>query len=332
MECYKSVKLDKDMYRVANKSFSEVLESYDSSSNYRESSLANIDAFQRQLKRFDIRVERNNSDEVEKFFRSAQTATLFPEYVLRAVKSGTDVVNTLNEIIAGKTKIDSMDYRAIYFEQDDEPTVIGEGSSIPSVNIKLKENLVTLKKTGRMLVVDYETIKNRKIEVFTIALKQIGYKIAEQQLKSAIDILINGDGNFKPDVKTISGGLKFEDLIDLWNGFTEYKMNTVLISPNMAKRMLGLKEIFNPYNGLKFELTGQVDTLMGARLLKSKFVPDDVIIALDKNFALEMVCCGDIQVDYDKLIDRQLKRSTITSTYGFTRICEDAVKILKFSE
>ena len=51
---YKTIKLDKGMYEDKTKSFSEILEELDPSENYESSSLSNLDAFQRQLKRFNI--------------------------------------------------------------------------------------------------------------------------------------------------------------------------------------------------------------------------------------------------------------------------------------
>ena len=52
----------------------------------------------------------------------------------------------------------------------------------------------------------------------------------------------------------------------------------------------------------------QKDTLeaMGAKVLRCSAVPEGKIIGLDKNYALEMVKAGDVMVEYDKIIDRQL--------------------------
>ncbi|GHV30042.1 hypothetical protein FACS189481_3730 [Clostridia bacterium] len=330
MDCYKNVVLDKNMYRVADKSFSEILEELDSSGNYGDE-FSKMDAYQRQLKRFDIKVGDANADCIEKFFRTAQTATLFPEYVYRAVGSGMDSVKMLDDIVAIKTQISGVDYRTIHCDDEAAPLkIIDEGTEIPSVNIKLKENLIKLNKTGRMMVASYESVKNQKIELFTIMLKQIGAQIAKQQLKNAIDVLVSGDGTTKTEVKTVDTEPTFEHLIDLWNSFEEYKMNAILVSPEMMKQLLGLKEILDSKSGFKFESTGEITTLLGAKLIKSAFVPKDTIIALDNKFALEMVCSGNLTVEHDKLIDKQLERSAITSTYGFARICKSAVKILDY--
>ena len=55
----------------------------------------------------------------------------------------------------------------------------------------------------------------------------------------------------------------------------------------------------------------------------------NTIIALDRRYALEMVQAGDITVEYDKLIDRQLERAAITSICGFANLFSDAVKTLE---
>ena len=55
---------------------------------------------------------------------------------------------------------------------------------------------------------------------------------------------------------------------------------------------------------------------------------DDSILAFDRRYALEMVQAGDVCVEYDKLIDRQLERAAITSICGFNKINAQAAKIL----
>ena len=81
--CYDNLKLDKGMYQEAGSTFTQVLERQDPSDQYKGTSLEGLDAFQRQLKRFDIRVKGAGSDVVEKFFRTADSAVLFPEYIAR---------------------------------------------------------------------------------------------------------------------------------------------------------------------------------------------------------------------------------------------------------
>ena len=51
------IRLEKGMYRESGKTFTQVLERLDPSENYKGTAFEGTDAFQRQLKRFDIRVK-----------------------------------------------------------------------------------------------------------------------------------------------------------------------------------------------------------------------------------------------------------------------------------
>ena len=64
---FDNMTLEKEMYAQPGKSFSEVLEELDPSENYSGTELEGLDAFGRQLKRFDIKVKGAGSDIVEKF-------------------------------------------------------------------------------------------------------------------------------------------------------------------------------------------------------------------------------------------------------------------------
>lgn len=74
---YENVKLEKGMYGQSGKSFLKVLESLDPSENYKGTALEGLDAFQRQLKRFDIHVKGAGSDRM-KTFPHERIVRLFP--------------------------------------------------------------------------------------------------------------------------------------------------------------------------------------------------------------------------------------------------------------
>lgn len=68
MAGFESIALEKGMYTVPHKSFSRLLEEMDPSENYKGTALEGMDAYQRQLKRFDIRVGGVGSDPSGKVF------------------------------------------------------------------------------------------------------------------------------------------------------------------------------------------------------------------------------------------------------------------------
>lgn len=330
---YEGLKLEKGMYAENGKSFSQVLEELDPSEQYRGTGLEKLDAFERQLKRFDIRVSGKGSDSIEKFFHTSASAALFPEYVKRAVMTGAEEMNLLGEIVASRTVIDSLDYRSITLvteQKDKELKAVAEGAQIPSARIKTRENLVKLFKRGRMLAASYEALRFQKLDLFTVALKQIGAQIARQQLADAIGVLIDGDGNENAAaVIKLTEGLTYQDLLNFWAEFEDFELNTMLADATAMLHILGIQELQDPMAGLNFQGTGKLPTPLGAALLKSRAVPKATLIGLDRSCALEMVTAGEIAVEYDKLIDRQLERAAITSTAGFAKIFDGAVKVLK---
>lgn len=294
---YQNIAISKDFYK-SGEGFSKCLERLDPSEQYRGTELAGYDAFQRQLKRFDIKVSGQDSDRLQKFFATSDSAALFPEYVARAVKQGVDGNHILEEICAAQTQIEGMDYRAIASDPDWEsqkPSVVEEGGFIPETSIRLKESLIRLKKRGRMMVASYEAIKFQRLDLFTVALKQIGSCIGRAQLEDAVDVLINGDGNSNPAEKVKlaqSDKLTYQDLLNLWGSFGEYQMNVMLASHDMMLKLLQVPELQDPKTGLNFQATGCLSTPLGAKLFVSSAVPKGTIIGLDRRYALEMVQAG----------------------------------------
>ena len=336
---YDALKLEKGMYHEAGKSFTQVLESCDPSEAYKGTALEGLDAYQRQLKRFDIKVKGTGSDVVEKFFRTSDSAVLFPEYIARSVRQGMEEANLIPEITAAVTRFDGLDYRSITSAPGEEKELrrVEEGAAIPATTVKTQENLVKLHKRGRMLVASYEAIRYQKLDLFSVTLRQIGAHINRMLLEDAIDVLINGDGNnnaakqYQVGTSPIggeSGTLTYDDLVDFWAQFDPYEMNTMLVSGDVMLSMLKMSEFQNPLTGLNFQGTGKMTTPLGANLLRTSAMSEGTMIGLDKNYALEMVQAGDVTVEYDKLIDRQLERAAITSTSGFAKLYQDASRVL----
>ena len=337
---FDNLKLEKGMYRQEGMSFTQVLESLDPSENYRGTALEGTDAFQRQLKRFGIRAKGAGSSPVEKFFRTMDSAVLFPEYIARTVRQGMEENDILPAITATTTVIDSMDYRSIYSNPTDEDKAlkgVEEGAAIPETEVKTKEHLISLSKRGRMLVASYEAIRFQKLDLFSVMLRQIGAHIQKQQLEDAVNVLMNGDGNDNAAIQYAvgpnpisgtSGKLEYDQLVEFWGQFDPYTMNTLLCSTATMTKMLKIPELQNPATGLNFQGTGKLTTPLGAQLHRTSAVADGVIIGLDSRYALEQVRAGDVLVEYDKLIDRQLERAAITSISGFGKICDGAAAVL----
>ena len=332
---YDNLKLEKGMYTTGT-SFTGTLEALDPSAQYKGTALEGLDAYQRQLKRFDIRISGPGSSAVEKFFATTDSAALFPEYVSRAVRQGMEEADLLSAVIAATTQIDALDYRSIESvptDADKELADVAEGASIPETVVRTQENLVKLHKRGRMLTASYEAIRFQKLDLFTITLKQIGAYIARTQFADAVNVLLNGDGNNNAAASsniadTTTHVLTYDDLVDFWNLFSPYSLRTMIASPAVIAKLLKLTEFKDAKAGFTFQNDGKMITPLGAELLRSGTLRNDVIVGLDNTCALEMVKAGDVTTEFDKLIDRQLERAAITSTAGFAKIFKDASRVL----
>lgn len=323
---YDNLKLEKGLY-TTGKSFTQALEQIDPSENYAGTPLEGLDAYQRQLKRFDIKVSGLGSDPVAKFFQTSDSAALFPEYVSRAVRQGMEQSDVLQRIVATTTVIDSMDYRAIESvdgRYGSTAADVAEGASLPTTTVQVKDTLTELYKRGRMLVASYEAVKFQKLDLFTVTLRQIGNCIAEGQLLDAYGTLL-GVHNESMD---LDGALTYDALVDFWNTFDGFNMTTMLAGPKDTAAILKMAEMKDAAAGNCFHATGQVVTPLGAELIKNKMFDDGSIVALDRTCALEKVQAGDVVTDFDKLIDRQLERASITTIAGFSPIFSGAVQVL----
>ena len=333
MAYFENLTLEKGMYGVPGKSFTQVLEGLDSSEQYRGTPLEGLDAYQRQLKRFGIRVSGPGSDPVEKFFQSSSSAALFPEYVARAVGQGMEAADQLKDMVATVTKIDGLDYRTITVEGEETAPLkaVAQGAQLPATTIRVNDGLVKLRKRGRTLMTSYEALRFQKLDLLTVALRQIGASMAASQMLDAVDALLNGDGT-KPGVTCATGTPNYGDFIGLWGKLAPFTLNTVVAGTAAMEKLLQISEFKDAQAGMNFQGTGRLVTPLGAKLLHVPGMEDKKILAFDKNCALEMVQAGEIQTDYDRLMDRQLDRASISVVTGFARIYQGAAQGLTYTE
>lgn len=96
-------------------------------------------------------------------------------------------------------------------------------------------------------------------------------------LEDAIDVITNGDGNsnaataYEVGDDTIggtAGSLSYGELLNFWNCFDPYTMNTMLAAPDVMMKILKCSEFQNPLAGLNFQGTGEPGNPLGAKLIR----------------------------------------------------------------
>ncbi len=319
---YNTVKLEKGLYSITGKTFTQALQQLDPDENYAGTELAGLDAYERQLKRFDIKVSGVNSDRVEKFFASTESAVLFPEYVRRTIKQGMEEASILPEVVAAVSYTDGIDFRGLTVTKNGTDTGVAQGGEVPASTVRLASSAKALTKFARKLSCSYESIRKQRLEAFGVILKSLGAQISRAVNKLAITELTSG---LTPS--EISGtSLTYADLASFWASMSDNDMTTMVCTPALMAQILALDEM--KFCVSDFMSSGKVKTPYGVTLVKSSAVDSTDIVGIDKTCAAEMVFGTDVVVDFDKLITTQCDEISCSIMVGFSKLTDGAVKVL----
>lgn len=317
---YNDIRLEKGMYNLSGKSFTAALEELDPSSAYTGTPLESLDAFERQLKRFNIRVSGSGCDRVEKFFSSTETAVLFPEYVTRCIRKGFDET-VLASVTAVKTISESSQYLGCVLDDTEEYTVTDQTDELPAADVTESETAIVLEKFGRLINASYEAVRRQRLDLFGVMLRSIGVRLANAVVQKAFTVLKTGMDYIS------TSDLTYADLADLYGSFDCFDMTTVIASPAVASKIAAMDQLTET----KADSQGRIYLPFGSELVKTSAADDNTIIGIDRDFALEFITSSDLVMETDKLIDRQMDKITVSITCGFRKITPEAVKMLKIT-
>lgn len=318
---YNDIKLEKGLYNLSGKSFTAALEELDPTSAYCGTPLEKLDAFERQLKRFNIRVKGSDCDSVEKFFTSTESAVLFPEFVTRSIRKGFDDT-ILSSVCAVKTVVNSGQYLGCVLDDSTAYDVCSQGETLPTATVTESSAATVLAKYGRLISASYESIHQQRLDVFGVMLRSVGVRLAAAVVKKAVEVLADG----ADEVSTTE--LTYADLAELYGKFESFDMTTVIASPALAAKIAAMDQLSDS----SADADGRFILPFGSELIKTSAAGADTIIGIDRDYALEFITSTELVMETDKLIDRQLDQMTASITCGFRKITPDAVKVLKITK
>ena len=318
---YNDIKLEKGLYNLSGKSFTAALEELDPTSAYCGTPLEKLDAFERQLKRFNIRVKGSDCDSVEKFFTSTESAVLFPEFVTRSIRKGFDDT-ILSSVCAVKTVVNSGQYLGCVLDDSTAYDVCSQGKILPTATVTESSAATVLAKYGRLISASYESIRQQRLDVFGVMLRSVGVRLAAAVVKKAVEVLADG----ADEVSTTE--LTYADLAELYGKFESFDMTTVIASPALAAKIAAMDQLSDS----SADADGRFILPFGSELIKTSAAGADTIIGIDRDYALEFITSTELVMETDKLIDRQLDQMTASITCGFRKITPDAVKVLKITK
>ena len=176
----------------------------------------------------------------------------------------------VTDLVATVTKVDGMDYRTIDPEGGSwEPTTVAEGAQLPQATLRLSSGLVKLYKRGQVLQSSYEALRLQKLDLFTVALAQVGAGIAAAQMGDAVDVLINGDGSKGGVSFTAAAGKHLLGLQRFPGPVGQpgpYQLNVLVAGTDGIQKLLAIDEFKDAQAGLNFQGTGKLCTPLGGHL------------------------------------------------------------------
>lgn len=323
---YNTIKLEKGLYSITGKNFTQALESLDPSVNYKDTELEGLDAFERQLKRFDIKIAGKNSDKVEKFFLSTESAVLFPEFVRRTIKQGMDEASILGHISAAVSYVDGIDFKSMVLSPNTTSSASAQLDDIPFHTVTLNSSSNDIQKYGRGLKFSYESIRKQRIDTLAVILKRLGAQISKEVNVAAINAVTRGLTPATISANTIT----YNELAAFFASMSACNMTSLVCSPASLAKIVSMTEMKNcQYDYMS---SGVVKTPFGIELIKCNGIANDLAVGLDKSCAVETVFGTDVIVDYDKLISNQCTEIFASVSVGFSKIIDGSVLTTKITK
>lgn len=303
---YNDIKLDNGLYHLSGKTFSEALESMDNSINYANTPLANTDAYERQLLRFNINTE---SDKLNKFYVTTESSVLLPEYIKRKFVEGFNE-SCISKLYACKSHSESSSYTGAQFNDSAAYGTTNESLSMAAATITEQTSAISLLKYGRCFNISYEALREQSIGVIGTFIKSSGHKLANSVVSNAITTLTEG---ISPITAT---SLTEDDVIKLLDAFTVFEANTLIVPPSLHGDILKMSVVNNK----------------GIDVVVTSSAPAKKIIAINNKYALEMVTTPEeIIIEADKITNRQLDTLACAIRCGFRQLMPDFIKVLSIT-
>ena len=302
---YNEIALTKEMYDVPNKTLSDILTEFDPDSGYNElDDLRGLDAYERQLKRFDIKVRGNKCDQANKFFQSDKSLILFPEYIRRTIRKGISNALIIPYISAIEVRLPDAEERGQYtFSVDIDDTY------------QILIQIANLTNFVKELKCSYHLIRQLNIETFGVILKNMGFAIAREINDRCVTYIKNKNFYNPISIK----GIAIDSLIGFINS-VKTSITTIICDPKTYNKIITFPQIINH---ITLDENNIVKTPLGITIIKSNALSNE-IIGLDKTTGLEISYESKDIVNSNELMSTDFGKISYSIKIGFNKIAEDS--------
>jgi len=315
--------------------FSELLEDIDPSPQD-----SKLDAFERQLMLHEIRADSPRSITMEQFFVGGGLL-LLPEYILREIKRGYQMVQDPTDLVATIVRDAGPTVRPIYIKTDNAKKSLGKkgtggGSAYPRVELLYSEKEANIVDRGRQFDFSYRVIRNQRLTEFRVFLWWIGAQMAYDEIDDIYEMLLNGDGvsAAATDVfNGVGGTFAYSDLVHLAMSFeVPCSMTHILAASTDIEAIVNINELKDPEAWGQRELirrSGDYRSFLpvNAKLVITPNATATKIIGLDSRFAIRETVAQPLMIEVDKVINQKLESAVVSKESVYTIMVEGAGKL-----
>lgn len=265
---------------------------------------------------------------------------LVPELIRDAIRKGYINQPITNDLIIREESIAQPSQVMPYWDMTglpNAPKTLGVAESMELGSIKYGQKTVRVTKSGIGLELADECIRYTNLSMLAIWLADVGVKLGSALGVQAINCLINGEQSDSSEAAATigvasAGTLAFGDLIKPWvrGALLNRKWTRVVGNEAMINTMLNMAEFRNTdkfgNSELGLNLKTPVPRALDAYCHSS--VPTNKLIMVDPNFAMIRLTAVPLQVESERIVQRQINGTYVSLTTGFAIVFRDGRIIL----
>jgi len=299
-----------------------------------------LDAFERQLMLHNIVGAGNKAITMEQFFVGGGLI-LLPEYILREIRHGYQMVQDPSELIATTVTESGPTIRPIYIKTENAKKALavrgsGGGSAYPRVELLYRDKEAELVDRGRQFDFSYRVVRNQKLTEFRVFLWWIGAQMAYDEIDEIYNTLLNGDGT-SPGASDVFGGVAgtfaYSDLVHLAMSFDiPATMTHIIAKQTDIEKIVNLSQ-FQDASAWKqnelFTRSGNYRSFLpvNAQLVIAPNGTSTKVIGFDSRFAIRETIAQPLMIEADKVINQKLETAVVSKEAVYTIMVDGAAKV-----
>lgn len=269
---------------------------------------------------------------------------LVPEIIREAVRLGLRRNPIYPNLIASEEGVSQLQLTMPHINMSAaRMEVVNETETIPVGNLSFGQRSVRIRKIGTGLKISDEVAQYVPLNILSIYLQDAGVQLGLGLDTMAIDVLINGDAegnNPAPviGVKTEALGIQYVDILRAWIrlGLLGKAPTAIIGDEDAAIKIMELAEFKGAnYNNVKQNINIITPIPQSQNFFVHGNMPgnggvdgDEKLGFICKPSALLKLNATGIMVESERIAERQLSATYVSTTTGFVKLFQDAFILL----